>query len=508
MTGKIKIVAALILFALMISITNIIYQPTGQVMSQWELKEVGSNELAREITMPYTQDISEPGIYEFSTVVTPDNMKSDIINIRRINTYAFEVVFNGHIIYSQGNMDVPTGNLWNRSFLIKIPPGLMEAHNRIVIRTYGLHDIGFIMPPTLGLGADAYQKVDLQNFISGGMSHMMGGANLFTGILLIAIGINQRKKMKYYISLGISFVMIFIYSFEYIYREYTASVSSYLWVRKILMLSAILAIGFLARGLYGFIYSREINKRLSYGFCLSLIGMVIMPTYHMLHRAMAYYNMLSILILFVIIIGVFKSGKTSLYFSVSFLMSTTLHTFIIYVFGIYKLTYWNYGVSVLFIGITYNLVVEFDLLHTQNKELDFRASIDALTGAYNRNFLESVTKDYSILIFLDVDKFKQYNDTLGHHQGDLLLQGLVESINNTIKDNGIVIRYGGDEFVIFLKNMTTAMAKAKIKDVQDFMKETYSNIDISYGINPITDDINKVLQATDKKMYDMKESKC
>ena len=75
---------------------------------------------------------------------------------------------------------------------------------------------------------------------------------------------------------------------------------------------------------------------------------------------------------------------------------------------------------------------------------------DSLTGAYNRRFFQekmiSVSKNTGIAM-IDLDNFKAYNDTYGHHAGDLVLQTTVMTIKSVIRRDDILIRYGGDEFL-------------------------------------------------------------
>lgn len=79
---------------------------------------------------------------------------------------------------------------------------------------------------------------------------------------------------------------------------------------------------------------------------------------------------------------------------------------------------------------------------------------DSLTGAYNRRFFQekmiSVSKNTGIAM-MDLDNFKAYNDTYGHHAGDLVLQTTVMTIKSVIRRDDILIRYGGDEFLLLMR---------------------------------------------------------
>ncbi|MFN3977722.1 putative bifunctional diguanylate cyclase/phosphodiesterase [Sulfurihydrogenibium azorense] len=141
-----------------------------------------------------------------------------------------------------------------------------------------------------------------------------------------------------------------------------------------------------------------------------------------------------------------------------------------------------------------------------------RSLIDSLTGLYNRNYLEEIEnknlKDF-VVIVADVDFFKKINDTYGHLVGDNVLKTVAETIKKNVRENDIVIRYGGEEFLIILNkersvdnlnyiNVAERIRKAvenlKIKiNENDYLKTT-----LSVGIFLDTDKI-KTLQEAIKK---------
>ncbi len=92
--------------------------------------------------------------------------------------------------------------------------------------------------------------------------------------------------------------------------------------------------------------------------------------------------------------------------------------------------------------------------------LERRATTDALTGLVNRREFERVTEEALLaadrfdtgacLMLIDLNGFKQINDTLGHQFGDLVLQAAAERLSSAVRDTDVVARWGGDEFVILL----------------------------------------------------------
>jgi diguanylate cyclase (GGDEF)-like protein len=99
-------------------------------------------------------------------------------------------------------------------------------------------------------------------------------------------------------------------------------------------------------------------------------------------------------------------------------------------------------------------------LRDENSALKDKTNKDALTGVHSRRFLtDSLDKEFAAavkhqwplsLIFIDIDLFKEINDTYGHQAGDATLQSVASLLSAQLRDSDIVARYGGDEFVLLL----------------------------------------------------------
>ncbi len=130
-----------------------------------------------------------------------------------------------------------------------------------------------------------------------------------------------------------------------------------------------------------------------------------------------------------------------------------------------------------------NQLNENELLRAKLLE---QAIHDPLTGAFNRRyFSEALDQEaarstrentpFSILI-LDVDHFKQFNDTYGHKCGDIVLQSLANFLNENTRQGDIVCRYGGEEFVIL---MTDVASEAAYKRAELF-RSNFENMTVEY----------------------------
>ena len=113
--------------------------------------------------------------------------------------------------------------------------------------------------------------------------------------------------------------------------------------------------------------------------------------------------------------------------------------------------------------VTVRRVVESQLLE-RHQRLDHLAHHDVLTGLPNRLYLAAhlpealaQAKDKGVLLavlFLDLDRFKHVNDSRGHETGDKLLKTVAQRIRSTMRSEDLVVRMGGDEFVVVMKDVT------------------------------------------------------
>ena len=101
---------------------------------------------------------------------------------------------------------------------------------------------------------------------------------------------------------------------------------------------------------------------------------------------------------------------------------------------------------------------------------------DVLTGAYNRRYFEEKVKNMSLnagVAVIDLDDFKLFNDTYGHDGGDLVLTTVVNVIRNYIRRTDILVRYGGDEFLLILPGIEKEIFSQKLRMIQEKIHATH-----------------------------------
>lgn len=173
-----------------------------------------------------------------------------------------------------------------------------------------------------------------------------------------------------------------------------------------------------------------------------------------------------------------------------------------------------------------SLLLGILLIHSRKtKEIRVMSETDALTGLYNRRAAEDhITRQMQEdgrnpdcvrpLISIDLDKFKQVNDTYGHLEGDALLIAVADTIKTSVRNSDIVGRIGGDEFIVYLGNVTDKKDAEAVADKLctairslSTLKPEWSEISASIGIS-FADraeiEMEELYIAADKAMYSSK----
>ena len=175
-----------------------------------------------------------------------------------------------------------------------------------------------------------------------------------------------------------------------------------------------------------------------------------------------------------------------------------------------------------FIAIS-KTAIETQRLLEELKELSLK---DRLTGAYNRRYLDIFVKKnipqalranipYSLLM-LDIDHFKMVNDTYGHDAGDKVIKELVKTIFENIRESDVVVRFGGEEFLVLLYNCPKEEALKVAQKIKEAFKKKRIDVGsekisktVSIGVSEFPRDSKQFWQAikfADIALYKAKEN--
>lgn len=168
----------------------------------------------------------------------------------------------------------------------------------------------------------------------------------------------------------------------------------------------------------------------------------------------------------------------------------------------------------------------YEALQEKNRQLQELANLDGLTGLYNHRFFqETVSRDFQrayrykeslSCILLDIDHFKNFNDTYGHQTGDMVLKTLGGLIRQIMRGSDLAARYGGEEFALLLyhasapESLVVGERLRKIVEQHQFRQEDLMlKVTISAGLasfpHPEIVDAKTLIECADKALYRAKE---
>ena len=150
----------------------------------------------------------------------------------------------------------------------------------------------------------------------------------------------------------------------------------------------------------------------------------------------------------------------------------------------------------------------------QTEQMKFLSYHDSLTGLYNRAFFEQSYKSLQqdnvfpvTIIMGDANGLKHTNDVYGHASGDILLQTIANAFKNACRSDDIIARWGGDEFVAILPELTHKRAKKIIQNINEFCATAKTDpIKVSVALGMATKgspktSLDEVLTIAEKRMY-------
>lgn len=163
-------------------------------------------------------------------------------------------------------------------------------------------------------------------------------------------------------------------------------------------------------------------------------------------------------------------------------------------------------------------------LKSKNMELDTMAHKDALTGLSNRRVMtDHIQKLYSnykdngdifSLIICDIDNFKKCNDTYGHDNGDKVLVSISNVLKAQTRDNDFLCRWGGEEFLIMLKNMDLVTARniaerirQRVTETDIELDNTTINVTMTFGLSCVSEtaEYKELFKLADSRLYEGKK---
>lgn len=507
MSKLIKIVLAIVVFVLLHLFVRSQFVYDGEPIEEWTLS--GNGEV-RSIVMPFSMRIDEPGIYSLERSIDVGN--NDSLIIPQALGYAIRVYANEHIIYQNGSFNKATANIWSKIHLVMLEQYRNETVD-IRIETYGLHDIGIQTAVYLSVYENVYERVSMQNFLNITMIYTILGGYIAVGALLLLLAIkayshSNHNDIRLFAFFGLACLSFGLFLADGSVRMTTGSLETLLITRKVSYTGLYLGVFCLIIGIRRYMYNKATPKWVAIIFGLACLTFIIAPNFNVFHVMTNALSVFLFICLNYIVIISLRNKKGVMIFSSMFLFATSIHSIFLDIKLIEGSYLFHYGLFVYMMAVAYIIANKYEIFEEESIKLNKKMMTDPLTKAYNRAYimeLKMSRRDQAI--FIDLDHFKAFNDNHGHDKGDELLIHIVRLFNKVIGDRVDIIRYGGDEFVLILRDYGKDSIESLMVAIKNQLQLRFPDADFSYGFIKYDGNIADTLIQADHLMYSMKKAK-
>ncbi|MDA3809772.1 MAG: GGDEF domain-containing protein, partial [Spirochaetaceae bacterium] len=424
------------------------------------------------------------GIYDMKTTFAVFNEMIDpVLVIPAMEGNGLRVYINDQLLAMYGDMELGRTSRWNTSHIIKIPRNLIiKGRNNLHLEVLSLYKIGIHSTPYIVDSIDhRLQLFGLQFFSNYSILIIIGNISAL-GLILILLGASIGTEGLSKTLLGIGLLILSAYMIDYQYIELLPI--DYVIFKKIIVSFSFIAPIFVVAGINLHMIKRiDFLGYMSMGLFLgAAIYILSGPLDSVAHEIR--YGQVNL------VYGLFLLDSLWLFFTCweknnSFVLLAGL-TFtgviMVHDIGAYhsrgeSILFFHYGINFLIMSIAITMVGDtvgfYKALKEEKRKFELahkKSMVDALTGAFNRRVIQKIDSqlcDHYSLLLIDLDHFKEINDTYGHFCGDKILKTLVNLCNQIIREEDYCIRMGGDEFVLFLPHCRIESALTIAQDIKN-----------------------------------------
>ncbi len=417
----------------------------------------------------------DAGIYTYTATFSCPAEKLYFLVISRPAFRAFRVYVDGHLIGEVGDMKGGRSNVWNGVFIFPLEVDKDHRIHHLKIEGYALYSRGFYVPVFVAPEKDALWYLNNNKLWSDGFFAWATGSSILLALLLMVMVTGKNiKRRKVYLFVAIAMFFIAVVLVDNVV-QYILPFSYLIWF-KIVAVSAMLTTLFLHVAIQEFIYGGDkpwLSIAISVFMAISSISLAVLWWDPVLFNR--YSSVLVISIPFIAIYnlwhllkmmykadkisGVLWSIFTGLLVDTILISVDVVNRTLGFLSPRYVIYYSYYGMTVVmvftYLAIVYDYILAYENISREQiraKLMKEFSELDPLTGVYNRRALERLVHRKGRLCFLmiDIDHFKSINDQYGHMVGDEILKKVVSIIRKHLRNNDILVRYGGEEFLVIL----------------------------------------------------------
>ncbi len=459
------------------------------------------------------------------------NIKNPVLIMPMVFFNSYKIYLNDKLLGTLGDYKNNYSNIWTYTKAYNVNNLLKKNKlNTIKITSNKNFEIGFGLKPVIMNISKANKYIFGLNLYNNMFPLISIGIMLSISVIFFIINLSTiQTRFHVSIYIALSFILLAFYLFEFIFIEYLPF--SYLIFKKITFSSLYLSNIFFLIG-----FTKYFNLKFTHisKFLIVIssvgIGLIIFALNQVIYIR-KFYSYFNFIIIFYIINFLYLSYKKykntgskkilAMFWGILIASPFVIHDIFINFVITDKIYLSQIGIVFIYIFLAYTILHDFTLLNKKyilekkRADLNYKKSLkDPLTGIFNRKVLEKletiIDNTYSALM-LDIDDFKEINDNYSHLIGDSILKNISNILKKNLRDDDVIIRYGGDEFLIFLSNSNMDIAKKVASKINNVIRKTnFKNeikITCSIGIKKvnINESLNKIIEISDKNMYKAKE---
>jgi len=432
----------------------------------------------------------------FSSVYYSTKDGSIYIVFPRIDVNAMRVLVNDKEFFHVGD-ERAASKLWTQT--IVVPVTVKKGENKIKLCIMAAGMARMIINPFISTNPWPYVWMNKVLFLW--TDYFAISLSMIVGVFFLIISGITRKDKSLFATLGITSLITGAFFILYSFYINAVTFKMHLLLNKIWMTSIIpvsLSYYIALRRIPANEFKNEEDPKKELSVIILIIctfTLLLLSKYHTTAILVTYILPLTfpIMILFPYI-DLIKSKNETFLIPTTVLMVASIHFLI-------SAALEKYNHTILVYGFTYNIVAFVKYYLMKFDTYIFSSEFDTLTKAYNRSKLNDLKLAYDDAIaFVDINNFKKYNDTEGHDKGDEVLRTLVHLIKRNIKGKDMVIRYGGDEFLVVFKNCSEENAREILKKIDALFRKRFKD-GISYGVARFLGSLEETISVADRRMY-------
>lgn len=488
---KIRFFLAFSIYVLVFLIILILSRPAGDKLVFYKDQ--------KSLDYPIVTTLPSPRWEEFIAHYESPGPKTTHIVLPRIEAQGIELYVNWRREFKIGG---PENNVKLRAKTFSIPVNLKAGDNVIVLRIWTLSRLSITVPVFISDNPTKYLIVSDALFCW--FPGIMAASILMMGVLFLVVGHRLAIRRYFFSYMGLALLFIGIHLFHYTYIPCLSDIALYTFFNKLLLASLFISISFYYPAMETLVGRLKTWRWVMIYGLISASFIMFSPN---LYKALR-FSLWIIIPLFILLIT-YGFAKLihfrNFYFTVPtiILVIASLHSYTSYLFNFNIQPIFVFGVSYKAYSFLHFLITELEFLNREREKV----YLDPLTGAFNRRKLRELTlENGDVIVFFDIDDLKEYNDKRGHDFGDMALIDFVKVVKRNIKGKDVLVRYGGDEFIVVMRDCKESDAREVASSIdKEYRKEV--GLGVSFGISLYKGDLFKAIKEADKKMYEMKRER-